>query len=151
MRPTIKDLQLELSALNRVHGYVKGDLEDHKKHAEQMGTELARLKNEIARLHRDAAHNAEILQLTRELLGARTDHLAVVTGKAPSVMPPVVDPDVLMFGATQLSRRDVEEQGSKFGSPFIGTVKYVREQAGVGLKEAKDFCDVHFAHLKTQY
>lgn len=174
MRPTIsslkariEELEAENDVLRRNGDRLQQDYATAKENQQFHVREIDRIRadhnNEriqhqsiVNQLNRDAQYQAEILRLTRELLTIRTEQLAQVTGKPISVPAsiPVPSPDELtiMVGSTphQLNRKDIDSAAVRNSptSPFIGAIKAIREKTGAGLKEAKDFCDIHFTHLR---
>jgi ribosomal protein L7/L12 len=102
----------------------------------------------IRSMEREAEANSEVLRLTRALSAAQAKAQAV--GSLP-----LSDGDtIVMADGKKVSRKLVEEaaaygrlNGLSTGS-FIPAIKSVREQTGCGLREAKEFCDRYFSHLK---
>ena len=152
MRQTIQTMQdaldnasVEIVDLTARNSNLDGDLRNAKAEIDRLKGLLQTVDGELAAMRREASLNAEILRLTRELMAART-------GVA---VPPTADPsDVMMLDGKPVSRKAVEEaavhgltNGFSSGG-FIPAIKNVREQTGCGLREAKDFCDRHFSHLK---
>lgn len=167
MKPTIqtlltenKNLQREIAKLTNHNSDLDGNLRIANSEIERLKEHLAEARQdaavrraeneaELSRLRHEAVLNAEILRLTRELMDVKMalHDEGVLFSKKPADA-------ALMLNGKPVSRKAVEEAASYgiqngFSSGgFIPAIKNVREQTGCGLKEAKDFCDLHFSHLK---